>query len=339
MQPINLISDTITMPCQSMLEYMLKAEVGDDVFGNDPSVIQLERKVAEMFCKEAAVFCPSGTMTNQIALKINTSPLDELICNSLSHVVKYESAGYALLSGISTALIYRKDGKMDVESISKSINPRQDWLSHSRLVVMENTCNAAGGTVYTLSEASEISAFCRKNNLRLHLDGARIFNALVETGERTQDWGSLFDTISICLSKGLGAPVGSLLVGTAADIGMARRFRKVMGGGMRQAGYLAAAGLFALENNIDRLSVDHANAKLLAQALSDAPSVDFVTPPQTNIVLFNVREETDTNNYLEMIKNKGIIGHAFGPKTIRLVTHKDISEEMLHSACRILEKL
>lgn len=322
-----------------MLEFMQKAEVGDDVFGSDPTVNELEEKVAEMFCKEAAVFCPSGTMTNQIAIKINTQPLDELICNSLSHVVRYESAGYALLSGISTELIYRKDGKIDVESVEKSVKPGQDWLSRSRLVVLENTCNAGGGTVYSLCEVEKISAFCRAGNLRLHLDGARIFNALIETEERTQDWGPHFDTISICLSKGLGAPVGSLLIGSAEDIKTARRFRKVMGGGMRQAGYLAAGGLFALDNNIGRLSEDHANAKLLAQALMNAPSVDFVTPPQTNILLFNIRKEVDMEDYLSRMRNKGILAHAFGPETVRLVTHKDVSRENIYAACGILEKL
>lgn len=339
MKEINLISDTVTIPCRKMMEFMFQAKVGDDVFGTDPTVNELEHKTAEMFGKEAALFCPSGTMTNQIALKINTQALDEIICNSLSHVVKYESAGYALLSGLSTQLIYQKDGKITVEQIKECIKPVHDWLSKSKLVVLENTCNAGGGTIYTLSEVEKISTFCKENNLRLHLDGARLFNALVETGEKTEDWGPLFDTVSICLSKGLGAPVGSLLIGSEEDIKLARRFRKVMGGGMRQVGYLAAAGLFALENNIARLKDDHTNAKLLAKSLENAPSIDFVTPPQTNILLFDIKKDIDMVEYLANLKANGIIGTAFGPKTVRLVTHKDVSGDQIAVACKILERI
>ncbi len=339
MKEINLISDTITIPCKKMLEFMFQAKVGDDVFGTDPTVNKLEEKVAKMFAKEAALFCPSGTMTNQIALKILTQALDEIICNSLSHVVKYESAGYALLSGLSTQLIYQKDGKITVEQIRESIKPVHDWLSRSKLVVLENTCNAGGGTIYTLAEVEKISAFCKEKKLKLHLDGARLFNAIVETGEKTEDWGSHFDTISICLSKGLGAPVGSLLIGSEEDIKLARRFRKVMGGGMRQAGYLAAAGLFALENNIARLKDDHNNAKLLAKSLENAPSTDSVTAPQTNILLFDIKKEIDIVEYLEKLKANGILGTAFGPKTVRLVTHKDVSEDDIDSVCEILKGL
>jgi threonine aldolase len=339
MKMYNLISDTVTKPCKAMLEAMYKAEVGDDVFSEDPTVNHLEEKMAQLFQKEKALFCPSGTMTNQMAIKINTQALDEMICNSLSHVVKYESAGYAWFSSIATQLIDRKDGKITPEQIQASLKPRYDWLPRSRLVVMENTCNAGGGTVYTLAEAKEIAKFCRQNQLKLHLDGARIFNALQHSGESPQDWGPLFDTLSVCLSKGLGAPVGSLLLGSAEDIALARRYRKILGGGMRQAGYLAAAGIYALDHNLTRLKEDHQHAAWLAQALQSAPSVDRVSPPLTNILLYHLKETLDGAAYLEKLREKGVKASLFGPKMVRMVTHKDLSTQDIEQVCSIVSQI
>ena len=241
---INLISDTVTKPTPAMLQAMMAAEVGDDVFGEDPTVNALEKKGAALFGKEAAIFCPSGTMTNQIAIKCHTQPLDEVICDHYSHVYQYETGGYAYNSGVGINLIAGINGKITASQIDAAIKPIHDWLPLSKLVVLENTANKGGGSYYTLEEVRPIAALCREKGLSLHLDGARLFNALVETGETTQAWGNQFESISICLSKGLGAPVGSLLIGNQAFIKKARRVRKVMGGGMRQAGYLAAAGNF-----------------------------------------------------------------------------------------------
>ncbi|MEM9823122.1 MAG: GntG family PLP-dependent aldolase, partial [Bacteroidota bacterium] len=260
---INLISDTATKPTPAMLEAMMQAEVGDDVFRQDPTVNALEEKAAQFFGKDAALFCPSGTMTNQIAIKMHTRALDEVICEEKSHIYQYETGGYAYNAGVSMNLIKGENGKMTEKQIAAAIKPLYDWLPISRLVVLENTCNKGGGSIYTLDEITPIRQLCLEKGLRLHLDGARLFNALVETGEQTEAVGKQFDSISICLSKGLGAPVGSLLIGEQSFIQEARRFRKVMGGGMRQAGFLAAAGLYALDHHIDRLKIDNDRAKKL----------------------------------------------------------------------------
>lgn len=245
MERLNLISDTITKPSKEMLLHMIEAEVGDDVFRSDPTVNALEEKVANMFGKEAALFCPSGTMTNQIAIKTHTQPLDELICEKTSHVYQYETGGYSFNSGIAVNLIEGEHGKITADQVELAIKPNYDWLPNSKLVVIENSCNKGGGSYYTIDEIEPIKAVCNKSKLAFHLDGARLFNVLVETGEETQAIGQLFDSISICISKGLSAPVGSLLTGDSAFIARARKFRKVLGGGMRQAGYLAAACIYA----------------------------------------------------------------------------------------------
>ncbi|MFQ5447982.1 MAG: threonine aldolase family protein, partial [Saprospiraceae bacterium] len=264
---INLISDTVTKPTPAMLQAMMAAEVGDDVFGEDPTVNALQDKVAAMFGKKAALFCPSGTMTNQIAIKCHSQPLDEVICDHYSHVYQYETGGYAFNSGAAINLIAGTNGKITAAQVEAAIKPVHDWLPLSRLVVLENTANKGGGSIYTIAEMRTISELCRERGLRLHLDGARIFNALVETGERPADVGALFDSVSICLSKGLGAPVGSLLTGDEDFIKTARRFRKVMGGGMRQAGYLAAAGIYALGHHVQRLKDDNDHARILGETL------------------------------------------------------------------------
>lgn len=335
---INLISDTVTKPTQAMLKAMFDAKVGDDVFKQDPTVNQLEEKAATMFGKKSALFCPSGTMTNQIAIKCHTQPLDEMICDHYSHVYQYETGGYAFNSGIAVNLIQGEHGKINADQIKKAIKEQYDWLPTSKLVVLENSCNKGGGSYYTLDEISPIQKLCKEAGLILHLDGARLFNVLVETGESTHNVGDHFDSISICLSKGLGAPVGSLLIGDAAMIKQARRYRKVMGGGMRQAGYLAAAGIYALEHHIDRLKQDNDMAKQLSKTLNDMSYVSKVRPVHTNIVIFDLEDWT-ADQFLDKLTSKGIAASAFGPKTVRFVTHLDVSSADIETTIKALQEI
>ena len=323
---VNLISDTVTKPTKEMLKYMMSAEVGDDVFRQDPTVNLLEEKVALMFGKEAALFCPSGTMTNQIAIKCHTKPLDEMICDHYSHVYQYETGGYAFNSGVAVNLINGKHGKITAKQVKSAIKDDYDWLPKSSLVVLENSCNKGGGSYYTLDEIKPISDVCKQSGLALHLDGARLFNVLVETHESTSSVGNLFDSISICISKGLGAPVGSLLIGNSEMVRQARRYRKVMGGGMRQAGYIAAACTYALDHNIDRLKVDNQRAKELATALISCNWVESVRPVKTNIVIFDLIGKLKAHTVLSILEKSGISASAFGPQTIRFVTHLNYTE-------------
>ncbi len=336
---INLISDTVTHPTPAMLEQMLKAPVGDDVFGQDPSINALQEKAAALFGHEAALFCPSGTMTNQIAIKTHTRPLDELICDEYSHVYQYETGGYSFNSGVAVNLIKGQNGKITADQVAAAIKPLYDWLPKSRLVVLENTCNKGGGSYYTLPEIEPIRALCREKGLALHLDGARLFNALVETGESTEAVGAQFDSISICLSKGLGAPVGSLLIGERDFIAEARRFRKVMGGGMRQAGILAAAGSYALDHHVDRLRIDNARAREIGALLEQMPYVDQVRPVQTNIVIFDLKKPHNAESFIAKLAEQGILASPFGPQTVRFVLHLDISEEMQQKVLEILKSM
>ncbi|MFT4535165.1 MAG: threonine aldolase [Saprospiraceae bacterium] len=336
---INLISDTVTKPTSEMLSFMMKAEVGDDVFGQDPSVNALESYVADMFGKEKAIFCPSGTMTNQIAIKCHTQPLDELICDHYSHVYQYETGGYAFNSGVAINLIQGTNGKVTAEQVEAAIKPVYDWLPLSKLVVLENSCNKGGGSYYTLDEIAPITTLCKERGLKLHLDGARLFNVLIETEESTIDVGQHFDSISICLSKGLGAPVGSLLIGDKDFITQARRFRKVMGGGMRQAGYLAAACLFALKNQRNRLKVDNNKASEIGKLLEQQSYVKAVRPVKTNIVIFDLADGQKADPFLEKLKHKGILATAFGPETVRFVTHLDYTDLMHADVLNTLQSL
>lgn len=329
LQQINLISDTVTKPTQAMLQAMFAAKVGDDVFKQDPTINALEKKVAALFNMEAALFCPSGTMTNQIAIKVHTNPLDEMICDHYSHVYQYETGGYAFNSGIAVNLITGAYGKITADQVEKAIRGNYDWLPNSRLVVVENSCNKGGGSYYTIDELKSISKLCKEKELKFHLDGARLFNVLVETNENPQEIGPLFDSVSICLSKGLGAPVGSLLIGKETDIIRARKFRKVMGGGMRQAGYLAAAGIYALDHHINRLKIDNDRAKQIGTMLNSLTFVKTVRPVQTNIVIFEVYEEASVQKLLAHLENDGILATAFGPLAIRFVFHLDITEDMI----------
>ncbi len=335
---INLLSDTVTKPTPGMLAAMWAAEVGDDVFREDPTVNALEAKCAAMFGHEAALFCPSGTMTNQIALKVHTRPLDEVICDEMSHIYQYEVGGYAFHSGIAVNLLKSENGILTADLVDAAVKPRQDWLPKTSLVVIENTCNKGGGSIYPLENIRAIRAVCEKHNLALHLDGARLFNALVETGDAPATIGAEVDSISICLSKGLGAPIGSVLVGSQSFIAEARRVRKVMGGGMRQAGYLAAAGIYALDHQVERLRDDHAHARLLASALAELPYVTSIRPVQTNIVIFDLAPTVAPAALLDYLKKNGVVASAFGPQTIRFVTHLDVTREMVEEAISILKK-
>jgi threonine aldolase len=336
---INLISDTITKPTPEMLACMMAAEVGDDVFKTDPTTNALESYVAELFGHEAAIFCPSGTMTNQIAIKLHTEALDELICDVDSHVYQYETGGYGFNSGIAVNLIQGKHGKITADLIIPAIKADQDWLPKSALVVLENSCNKGGGSFYTIQEIEPISQLCRSRGIAIHLDGARLFNVLVETGETPAQYGALFDTISICISKGLGAPIGSLLLGSKTLIKKARRFRKVMGGGMRQTGYIAAACHYALTHHVDRLKIDNDRAKAIGALLSTLSYVDYVKPVHTNIVIFKLKDDIKDIDFLDRLKAQGIIASPFGDNTIRFVFHLDISDEMYEVLQSVLPRM
>ena len=335
---VNLISDTATQPTPAMLEVMFAAAVGDDVFRQDPSVNALEAYAADLFGMEAALFCPSGTMTNQLAIKCHTRPLDEVICEEKSHIYQYEGGVYSLLSSVSMQLIRGDRGKILPGQVSEAVKPVYDWLPRSRLLVLENTCNKGGGSIYTLAEAEALADEGRSHGLGVHLDGARLFNALVETGELAADWGRTFDTISICLSKGLGAPVGSLLLGPQALITEARRYRKVLGGGMRQAGYLAAAGLYALQHHVDRLRLDNARARRLAGILDRQPYVERVARTETNICLFDLADRTAAT-FLEELAASGVAATPFGPRTVRFTTHLGVDDEQIEHVIRVLRQL
>lgn len=322
-----------------MLEAMMSAKVGDDVFGDDPTVIELEEMAATMFGKEEALYCPSGTMTNQIAMKVHTKPGDEVICDESSHVYRYEGGGIGFNSGASVRLINGDRGRINAQQVIENINPDDPHFPVSKMVVAENTSNRGGGSCYDFSELKNISEECKKNNLKFHLDGARLFNALTETGDSTQQIGDVFDSISICLSKGLGAPVGSLLLGDKDFIKQSRRIRKVFGGGMRQAGYIAAAGIYALENNITRLKEDHQKAKTIGQTLLSCNFVKEVFPIQTNIVVFKLVDDVKDIDFLNTLKEKKIHAIGFGPQTIRMVTHLDFTDGMLDELIQALKIL
>lgn len=333
---IDLISDTVTRPTPGMLKAMWGAEVGDDVFDEDPSAHALQTYAAELFGHEAALFMPSGVMSNQIAIKAHTEPMDELICEETSHVFRYENGGYAFHSQIGIQTLPGDHGRLTAAQVAAAIKPPADWLPRSRLVVLENTCNAAGGSYYRLDEVRPIRMLCRDRGLRLHLDGARLFNALVATAEKPLDWGVEFDSLSICLSKGLGAPIGSLLLGGREFIARARRLRKGFGGGMRQIGYLCAAGLYALQHHVERLADDHLHARKLAAVLSDAPFVAALRPVHTNILIFDLAGEWTASVFLARLAAEGIRASAFGPRTVRFVTHLDVDRPMVERVCAVL---
>lgn len=325
---IDLRSDTITKPTAEMLNAMMYAKVGDDVFGEDPTVNELQNYAANLFGMEAALFCASGTQTNQIAIKLHTQPGDEVICDKLSHIYLYEGGGIASNSGASVRLIEGNLGRFTASQVIENINDKNNiHFPLSKLVSIENTVNKGGGSCWEMEEMVKIKKVCVENNMALHLDGARLFNAIVEKNEDTKTYGQLFDTISICLSKGLGAPIGSLLLGSNEHILKAKRIRKAMGGGMRQAGFIAAAGLYALENNIPRLKIDHERAKILASVLQNSRYVESIYPVETNIVIFKVNQnQLSIEKLLHELNNHQIKAVSMGNNLIRFVLHLDIDE-------------
>lgn len=335
---IDLRSDTVTKPSKDMLKAMMSAKVGDDVFGEDPTVNELEAMAADMFGKDAALFCPSGTMSNQIAIKILSNPPCEIICDRLAHIYNYEVGGIAFNSLCSVRLINGDRGRITALDIKENINPDNFHFPPTVMVAIENTCNKGGGSIYDFEEIKKIKKVCDENGLKLHLDGARIFNAIVESNINTKELGKLFDTISICLSKGLGAPVGSLLLSNNENIKKARRIRKVLGGGMRQAGFLAAAGIYALKNNINRLKEDHRRAKIIGNFLKEMNYVENILPVETNIVVVKLKKNFNPQDFLNFLSKNNIKAVHFGGQNIRFVTHLDFDDLMLEKLLETLKR-
>ncbi|MFM7511500.1 MAG: threonine aldolase family protein [Bacteroidota bacterium] len=336
---IDFRSDTVTKPTPGMHAAMQQAAVGDDVFGEDPSINALERKTAELFGMQAAIFCPSGTMTNQIAIKCHTQPGDEIICDENSHIYQYEGGGIAFNALCSVKLLAGNYGRITASQIESSVQPDDVHRPISRLVSLENTSNRGGGSCYDFEEIKQIRNVCNKNQLALHLDGARLWNALIAKNESALQYGQVFDSISVCLSKSLGCPVGSLLVGSSSFIKKARRVRKVFGGGMRQAGFLAAAGIYALDNHLERLKIDHVHAATLASTLLSLPFVKKVLPVETNIVIFELQDGLPAPTLVGTMKESGILAYAIAPNRVRLVTHLDITSTMIDKTVTALKSL
>ncbi len=336
---IDLRSDTITKPTPSMLEAMMNAEVGDNVFDDDPTVHQLEKKSAAMFGTEAALFCVSGTMTNQLAIRVHCTPGSEVICDKLSHIYLYEGGGIGMNAFSSVRLLEGDKGRINSAQVTEAINNINDiHLPVSRLVSLENTMNKGGGSIYDFNEIAEIKKVCDAHHLKLHLDGARLFNALVETGESPLAYGKVFDTISICLSKGLGCPVGSLLLGYAETIKQAKRFRKVMGGGWRQAGFLAACGIYALDHHIERLKEDHRRARAIGEMLSKRVYVQNIYPIETNIVIFELANKMLSADFVSRMAERGLLCAGFGKHLVRFVTHLDFTDDHLLELEHVLNR-
>lgn len=336
---VDFRSDTVTQPTKEMLAAMFSAKVGDDVLGEDPTVNQLEAYSASLFGMEAALFCPSGTMTNQIAIKCHTQPGDEVICEFLAHIYQYESGGIAFNAGCQVKTLHGDRGRLQAAQIIEAINPDDVHKAPTSLVCVENTVNRGGGSCYNINELKAIRDVCQQYKLAYHLDGARLFNAMVAKGENPQTYGKLFDSISLCLSKGLGAPVGSVLMGNKEFIKKARRIRKVFGGGMRQAGYLAAAGLYALQHHVSRLEQDHQHAATIAAELQKAPYVRAVLPVETNIIIFELAVPGTAAAFVTKLAEKGILAYDVSPSQVRIVTHLGISNDMVTYTCETLQNM
>lgn len=334
---IDLRSDTVTKPTIEMKSFMMDAKLGDDVFEDDPSVRHLEDMAASMFGKEAGLFCPSGTMTNQIALMTHLKPGDEVICSRESHIYNYEGGGIARNAGASVRLIERKTGLLRASDIADNINPDDVHQPVTKLVALENTCNRGGGNCYDINEIKAIKEFCDKIGLPVHLDGARLFNAIVKKGHSAEDYGACFDSISICLSKGLGAPLGSLLLGDAHFIKTARRNRKVLGGGMRQVGIVASAGTYALNHHVDRLKDDHEHAQIIANALANCSWINQVLDVETNIIVASLKDDFEPLKFLHKLEEDGVLAIPFGKGKIRMVTHLDVSSENVEKVVESLK--
>lgn len=337
---VNLISDTVTRPSKEMLAYMAVAPVGDDVFKEDPTVNALEEKVARLFGKEAALFFPSGTMANQTAIKLHTQPGEQIICDAYAHVFNYEGGGASFNSGVSCALIQGKQGMITANQVLEKINPEDFYHSpRTGLVVLENTTNKGGGACYTQKDITEIAQVCSQHKLPLHLDGARLWNAMVASDLSPTFFGHAFQTISVCMSKGLGAPVGSVLVGDQAHMDKALRIRKMLGGGMRQAGYLAAAAIYAIDHHWEALAVDHQKAKALGEALSAVSSVKKVAPVATNIVIFEMHSAALEQEFLATMQRAKIQLISMGGGKLRFVTHRDYTEQQHDYVLNTLHQL
>tara|TARA_B100000767_G_C19744487_1_gene527802 strand:- start:596 stop:1627 length:1032 start_codon:yes stop_codon:yes gene_type:complete len=337
---VNLISDTFTIPSKGMLNAMMNAKVGDDVFKEDPTLNKLEERVANLFGKQAGLFFPSGTMSNQVAVKIHTQPGDQLICDHYSHIFHYEGGGVSFNSGVSCRLIEGKRGLLNSSQIEEVINPSDFYHSPpTSLVSLENTSNKGGGACYDLNTLKSISLLCKNKKISTHLDGARIWNAIIATKTKAINYGEFFDTISVCFSKGLGCPIGSMLLGSSDTIKKAVRYRKVLGGGMRQVGYLAAAVNYALENNIDELVYDHQKATELGSVLKKLSYVKMVEPIETNIIIFSLKEIYDEKQFIEILLSKNIRLIQLGKGKIRMVTHRDYTNRQHEYTMKVLSNL
>lgn len=337
---INLVSDTVTKPSHEMLQHMFRAKVGDDVYKQDPTVNELEEAVADLFGMEAALFFPSGTMANQAAIKLHTNPGDQLICDKWAHVYLYEGGGASFNSGVSCCLLDGDRGMVTAKQVEVAINPPDFYHSPlTSLVCIENTTNKGGGACYDIATLAAIKEVCIKHNLAYHLDGARLWNALVAKKQHPKQFGQLFDTISVCLSKGLGAPIGSVLIGDKKTIDRGLRIRKILGGGMRQVGYLAAAGLYALQHNVGRLENDHKRAKEIGAVLQNCSWVDSVAPVETNILIFSIKPEYNEMQLIDKLKQKNIHISSLGKGKLRIVTHLDYKEVMHQYVLETLSKL
>lgn len=333
-------SDTFTKPTQLMLEAMLQADTGDDVFGEDPSVNKLEAIMSALFGMEAALYCPSGTMSNQIAIKVHTRPGDEVICSSLAHVYIYEGGGIAFNAGAQVRPLEGDRGMITATDVEAAINNPDDvHKARTSLVCLENTSNRGGGCCYNFEEIQQIRNVCNNHGLQLHLDGARLFNALLATGQTARQFGEVFDSISVCLNKGLGCPIGSVLLGSQAFIREARRVRKKLGGGMRQAGYIAATGLYALEHHVDRLAEDHAHAKRIARALLEREFTGHMLPVETNILIFEIKSPWSPITFRDYLAKEGIRVMAISPTQVRMVTHLGITPEMVDKTVEVIRTM
>ena len=325
---VDLRSDTVTKPTSEMKEAMMIAKVGDDVFREDPTVIELEERLANMFGKSKALFFPSGSMANQVAIKLHTNPSEQVICDKYAHIYNYEAGGASFHSGVSCKLIDGHRGMFTADQVKGAINPPQYYYSHTSLVEIENTTNKGGGACWDFKELEKIKNVCLEHNLGYHLDGARLWNALVAKNESTLQYGQLFDTISVCLSKGLGCPVGSVLIGDKDIMENAIRYRKLFGGNMRQVGFLAAAGLYALDHHIDRLQDDHDKAKEIGTVLKELSIIRAIEPIETNIVIFELNEGLEEDQFVNELKSKNIHIIGMGGGKLRIVTHLDYSSQM-----------
>ncbi|MDR3713678.1 MAG: GntG family PLP-dependent aldolase [Puia sp.] len=336
---VDLRSDTVTRPTPEMLQAMMRAKTGDDVFGEDPSVNELEAITAAMFGMEEALYCPTGTMSNQTAIRCHTQPGDEVICDKMAHVYMYEGGGIAANSGSQVRAIQGDHGRITARQVAECINPDDVHKARTSLVCLENTSNRGGGSRYDIGEIKKIRTLCDLNHLKLHLDGARLFNAMVAGNESPRQYGELFHTISICLNKGLGCPIGSVLLGPAAFIKRARRVRKVFGGGMRQAGFMAAAGIYALSHHVSRLAEDHWHAGLLAAAWAKKSFVEDILPVETNIVIFRLDPSYPAPELAARLRQGGVLAIAISTQEMRMVTHLDVNPAGVEHVIKVIDSL